>query len=80
MYRSKQKEGYYLFLAQENDFSPVPEAIMRYFGTPEKSMTLYLNRQSKLAVSSSREVLAGLEENGFYIQIPPTLIRGERYH
>jgi len=71
VYRSRKKDGLYLFLKAEDDFTRVPDAVMSYFGTPERSMELELTPERPLARCSAAEVIAKLEENGFYIQLPP---------
>lgn len=71
VYRSRKKEGLYLFVMAEDDFSRVPAAVMSYFGEPERSMELELTPDRPLARADAAEVIAKLEENGFYIQLPP---------
>lgn len=71
IYRSKRKDELYLFLAKENDFDCVPEAIRSSLGQLEKAMELDLTPETKLARSEAAEVIKNLKEHGFHIQLPP---------
>jgi uncharacterized protein YcgL (UPF0745 family) len=71
IYRSKRKDELYLFLAEEDDFECVPEALRKNFGQLEKAMELDITPESKLARSDTADVIANLKEHGFHIQLPP---------
>lgn len=71
IYRSKRKDELYLFLAKEDDFDCVPEAVLKPLGQLEKAMELDLTPESKLARSDAAQVIANLKEHGFHIQMPP---------
>jgi len=71
IYRSRKKDGLYLFVSAEDDFSRVPATVMSYFGKPERAMELELTPDRRLARADAAEVIAKLNENGFYIQLPP---------
>ncbi|QEP43730.1 YcgL domain-containing protein [Ectothiorhodospiraceae bacterium BW-2] len=73
IYRSRKRGELYLFLAQKDDFTALPETVWRYFGPPEYAMTLQLTPQSRLARSSVAEVLQNLAKRGFHIQLPPEI-------
>ena len=74
VYRSKIKDQMYLYIAQKDDFSKVPEALLKVFGDPEFSMQLNLKKRDKLARADINEVKQALIEDGFYLQMPPTVI------
>jgi uncharacterized protein YcgL (UPF0745 family) len=76
VYRSPRKEGMYLYVEKSDELSRVPEPLLKQFGTPELAMTLALHPERKLARATAEEVLAAIEENGFYLQMPP--VPGER--
>ncbi|MFA7097653.1 MAG: YcgL domain-containing protein [Gammaproteobacteria bacterium] len=44
---------------------------MSFFGQPERAMELELTPERRLARADAAEVIAKLNENGFYIQLPP---------
>lgn len=72
VYKSNKKQELYLYLAKEDDFTPVPEAILRSIGAPSFVMQLELTPDSQLAREQAANVLKGIEEHGFFIQMPPT--------
>ncbi len=71
IYRSKKKEGLYLYLKNGAVFSELPEALQQQFGAPEKSMTLVLTKDKKLAHANAEKVLSELDDKGYYLQLPP---------
>jgi hypothetical protein len=80
IYRSQRKKGAYLFLANRDDFSKVPEALMRLFGTAHFSFEFDLNSEKNLAHGNSAEVMRHLEDHGFYLQLPPGDLVEQRVH
>ncbi len=73
VYRSKVKDQMYLYLVKKDDFSPVPEALLKIFGKPEFSMQLNLEKRQKLARVELSEVKEALNEQGYYLQMPPVI-------
>ncbi|GKX54797.1 YcgL domain-containing protein [Leminorella grimontii] len=71
IYRSSKKEGTYLYIESLDDFSRVPEELMRTFGTPALAMTLDLAKREALAMADIERVKQALSEQGFYLQVPP---------
>tara|TARA_R110000822_G_scaffold159476_3_gene299147 strand:+ start:7476 stop:7760 length:285 start_codon:yes stop_codon:yes gene_type:complete len=71
VYRSPKEEGMYLYVDRKNDLKSVPEALLNRFGKPELAMTLVLTPEKKLARANVKRVLEMIEEQGFYLQIPP---------
>lgn len=72
VYRSPKKEGLYLFVEKGQDLEELPPVMLTQFGKPELSMTLVLTEDKKLARASAAEVLASIEKQGFYLQMPPS--------
>ncbi|MGB0714082.1 MAG: YcgL domain-containing protein [Gammaproteobacteria bacterium] len=72
VYKSPRKAEMYLYLRDADDFSAVPEVLMKSFGEPERVMELALDEDRRLARANVGEVMAGLREQGFYLQMPPT--------
>ncbi|MDU8925349.1 YcgL domain-containing protein [Pasteurellaceae bacterium LIM206] len=70
IYKSKKKEGMYLYVAKRDDFAPVPEALRALFGTPQFVMMFNLAGSKPLIRAENQEVLASIRENGFYLQMP----------
>ncbi|MEH6549664.1 MAG: YcgL domain-containing protein [Pseudomonadales bacterium] len=73
IYRSARNEGMYLYVDKRDGLSKVPEPLMKRFGVAELAMTLLITPEKKLARADTAKVLAGIEEQGFYLQMPPTV-------
>ena len=72
IFRSSRKEEMYLYVDRERGITDVPEVLMKQFGEPESVMTLVLTPERKLARVDVTEVLAAIEQQGFFLQMPPT--------
>ena len=72
IYKSNKKDQLYLYLDKQDEFSCIPEAILKSIGQPEFVMQLEITPERKLARENAVEVLKGIEEHGFFIQMPPT--------
>ena len=72
IYRSPKKEGMYLYVNKSEDLSRVPEALLARFGKPEHAMVLVLHPERELARVDVKQVLAELDEKGFFLQMPPS--------
>ena len=71
IYRSGKKEGLYLYVKKDQDITELPAVLMKQFGKAEFSMTLLLTEEKKLARVDVKDVLAALNEQGFFLQMPP---------
>lgn len=82
IYRSSKKEGMYLYVQRpqnsvtENqpEFDPLavlPEVMRLPFGRAEFVMHLQLSETRKLARANVLHVMDSLQNNGFFIQMPP---------
>ncbi|MDP4534673.1 YcgL domain-containing protein [Alkalimonas collagenimarina] len=71
VYKSPKKEHTYLFIKRRDDFASVPESLLQTFGTPVLVTILDLNRRTSLAQSDLTKVRAALDEQGYYLQLPP---------
>ena len=49
VYRSPRKQEMYLYLAREDDFDSLPEALLQQFGDPVLVIELELNPERRLA-------------------------------
>ncbi|NJN45794.1 MAG: YcgL domain-containing protein [Candidatus Competibacteraceae bacterium] len=70
IYKSPKKLGAYLYLADKDDFTPVPDVLLRMLGDPIYLMELELNPVRKLAQEDVREVIRSLQEQGWFLQLP----------
>ncbi|MEX0446076.1 YcgL domain-containing protein [Xenorhabdus sp. SGI246] len=71
IYRSPKREQTYLYIEKKGDFSRVPEALLKAFGQPQFSMMISLAERKKLANADIEKVKVALNEQGFYLQVPP---------
>lgn len=72
IYRSGKKPGAYLYIEEEDEFSRVPDSLLKLLGNLEHVMHLELTQERTLAQSDPSEVCRNLEEKGFFLQLPPT--------
>ncbi|VXC85165.1 YcgL domain-containing protein Spro_2755 [Enterobacterales bacterium 8AC] len=71
IYRSPKRDQTYLYVEKRDDFSRVPEELMKSFGRPQFSMMLSLDGRKKLASADIEAVKEALKQDGFYLQFPP---------
>ncbi|TKB50225.1 YcgL domain-containing protein [Ferrimonas sediminicola] len=71
IYKSTKKAETYLFINKRDDFSQVPQPLMDTFGRPQFVMILPLAKVGKLAQADIDKVREGLNQQGFYLQLPP---------
>ena len=71
VYRSSRKKGTYLFLPERDNFSKVPESLLKLFGNAEFSFEFTLDSERKLVLAEASEVRRNIEDNGFFLQLPP---------
>jgi uncharacterized protein YcgL (UPF0745 family) len=69
IYRSNRKLDTYLYLVEEDDFSVIPEELLRVFGPPEFSFSFDLTQERKLAREDTAQVLENLEQQGYHLQL-----------
>jgi len=70
VYRSKAKDLTYLYVRKEDDFSQVPESLLKMLGGLDKAMHLELHAGKKLAQIEVLELIDHLKNVGWYLQIP----------
>ncbi|MGL5947934.1 MAG: YcgL domain-containing protein [Aeromonas sp.] len=71
VYKSPRKVQTYLFVERRSDFSRVPDLLLTTFGEPELIMLRKLSADKPLAGADVKHVIAALESQGFYLQLPP---------
>ena len=69
IYRSNLKLDTYLYLVERDDFSAIPQELLKVFGEPEYSFSFDLQPERQLAKEDTAEVLANLESNGYHLQL-----------
>lgn len=81
VYKGKNKEDYFVYLAQELDLkSPeqhLPSAILALLGELSLVLEFELSPTRSLSQANAEQVLADIEEQGFYLQMPKKDMRAE---
>jgi len=72
IYHSAKKEGTYLYVNKSRGLECLPPVLIDLFGAPREAMTLMLTPEKKLARADIQKVLAALEDQGYYLQLPPS--------
>ncbi|MEW6764267.1 MAG: YcgL domain-containing protein [Pseudomonadota bacterium] len=73
IYRSRLKEGMYLYLRADLPYAELPEILRQRMGRePEEAMRLSLTPERKLAREDAAKVMSNLAGQGFHVQLPPT--------
>lgn len=71
VYGSSRREGMYVFMPRGDDPGELPEPLRASFGTPRHVMDLVLRPDTRLARADTGQVMEALQEQGFYLQMPP---------
>ncbi len=72
VYRSRRKRETYLYLPRESDPAEVlPESLLHLLGVLDPVMDLTLTPERRLARADAAVVMAALEDEGYYLQLPP---------
>ncbi len=74
IYKSLKKDELYLYLQKKDDFSEIPEPLLKSFGRLEFVMALEITPERKLARVDVSNVLLSLDDKGFFVQVPPVII------
>lgn len=72
IYKSLKKQHIYLYITTKDDFSSVPEILLKNLGKLEWVLDLALTPERKLAKEDAANVMAVLSEKGYFVQLPPT--------
>ena len=71
IYRSPRIAEMYLYVDRAEGLKRVPAVLLQRFGTPEQVSMLLLTPERRLARVSAVDVLAQIEQVGFFLQLPP---------
>lgn len=71
IYRSAKKADSYLYVERESDFARVPQVLLDMLGSLSWVMSLELHPQRKLAQVDVMQVMERLQQQGYYLQMPP---------
>ena len=73
VYRSPRKTEMYLYVDKKRALEDVPESLLASFGEPQPVLSLLLEPGRKLARADAAQVLAQISDQGFYLQMPPSV-------
>lgn len=73
IFRSSRKQEMYLYVDKSRGLQDVPDELLTRFGEPAPVMILQLTPEYTLARAEAAVVLASIEAQGFYLQMPPTV-------
>ena len=71
VFKGHKKDEMYLYVDQKNGLKSVPEDLLTTFGQTEPVMVLLLTKDKKLARVTASDVLAAIEDQGYFLQMPP---------
>ncbi len=71
IYKSPRKDEMYLYVEKSQQFARVPEALLEMFGVPVHLMDMPVKPGRKLARIDVDKMLAGITDNGYFLQMPP---------
>ena len=71
IFKSSRKDEMYLYVDKRKGMETVPEVLMETFGKPVPVLTMILTADKPLARVKAADVMAAIEEQGFYLQMPP---------
>ncbi|WP_032092831.1 YcgL domain-containing protein [Necropsobacter rosorum] len=70
IYKTKKKDGMYLYVEKRDKFDKLPDALRTAFGTPIFVMLFNLNGEKPLINADKQTVLTQIKQHGFYLQYP----------
>lgn len=71
VFKSPRQDEMYLYVDRSRGLAEVPEALLERFGKPVSTMILILTEDKPLARADAAQVIAAIDEKGFYLQMPP---------
>lgn len=71
VYKSVEKEDFYLYVEHAEGLDKVPEGLLQQFGELKIALSFILSENHNLAKEDPKRVLQNLAENGYHLQLPP---------
>jgi hypothetical protein len=78
IFASRYKNEMYLYVVRAKGTERVPEELLARLGELRLVTTLLLKHDLKLARADVVEVLRRLDQQGYYLQMPPSLSAADR--
>ena len=73
IYKGTKREQTYLYVAAEEAFDSVPDALLNAMGELTLVISLELDEQRKLVGADVSQVMHDLSSRGYFLQLPPAL-------
>ncbi len=73
VYRSQKRADTYVYLPAGAEYDDLPDAFRDHFGEATAFLEFELHEERFLAQADAGAVLKALEEQGFYLQLPPRI-------
>ena len=70
VFRSSKKPDTYLYVRRGQVWDDLPESLKGIFGVPVHAMDLVLTPERKLARTNGKQVLDGIADKAFFLQMP----------
>lgn len=74
VFSSPRRAHTYLYVDRGEGTERVPEELLQGFGEPQSVLTLKLHAGRKLASADAARVLHAIGEQGYYLQVPPSVV------
>ena len=71
VYKSLRQFDYFLYVRSDEQFERVPAGLKELLGDLRKVIELELHAERKLAQADVAQVMLQIEEQGYYLQMPP---------
>ncbi|MDG2091350.1 MAG: YcgL domain-containing protein [Gammaproteobacteria bacterium] len=73
IYKGSRENELYLYVVRGDDLSSIPEELLSRMGELKEVMSLELSAKKKLARVKVETVLEEIENNGYFLQLPPNI-------
>jgi len=74
IFKTKKRDEMYLYVRDNVEYKDLPDNLLTLFGEPEHVMDLELSKDKPLAREDVLQVMANLQEQGFFLQLPPSIV------
>lgn len=71
VYKTIGQKDLFLYVAEEDGLSGVPDSLLEKFKLPEVALTFDLHEERFLAREDPKRVLQNIQTEGFHLQMPP---------
>ena len=72
VYRSERKNDTYVYMKVGVEMTELPESVTQFMGDLTQVLEVDLSKK-KLAHADVKQVMAAIETQGFYLQLPPEI-------